>query len=102
MKNSWWMINVVWYDGGNAYVSKFIGQFKTSEDENGLIKENITSETISKIEEYLSGNGEVLKFDALYPMDFDNITALKNYENSKDEYEIEQFAAYERFKAMWF
>ena len=102
MKNSWWMINVVWYDGSDAFVSKFIGQMEANEDEDGLIEETLTDETISKIKEYLSGNGEALKFDPLYSMDFDNIVALKGYENSTSEYEIELFAAYGRFKEMWF
>lgn len=98
MNNVWYMVNVVWYDGQDAFVSKFIGQIEYGED--GTPK--LTAESISKIEEYLSGNGEALKFDLLYSMDFDNIVALKNYEYSKEEYEIEQFAAYERFKNLWF
>ena len=102
MKNSWWMINVVWYDGSEAYVSKFVGQAEAIEDDLGLITEELTDETINKIKEYLSGNGEALKFDMLYPMDFDNIVALKGNEKSTIEHEIELFAAYERFKSMWF
>ncbi len=88
-----WMCNVVWYDGSAAFVSKFILQ---SEDDE------ITEDSKRKVRQYLNGNGEVLKIDPLFTVDFDNIVALKTFENSTSEYELEQFAAYDRFKNMWF
>jgi len=93
MNNKWWMCNVVWYDGTDAFVSKFVLQAEDDE---------ITADSRYRVSKYLDGNGEVLKIDPLYPVDFDNIVALKTYENSSLESEIEQFAAYDRFKEMWF
>ena len=93
MKEKFWMVNVVWYDGADAYVSKFI--LKAAD-------EGITKESEDKVKSYLEGNGEVLKFDRLYPMEFDNIIALDNYKNSTSEHEIEEYAAYDRFKTLWF
>lgn len=91
-RNEWMMVNVVWYDGSDAFVSKFIIQ---TEREGEVTK--ITKMSTDKIEEYLSGNGELLKIDPLYNVGFDNILALKDY---KDQPELQ--AAYERFKDMWF
>lgn len=93
----WYMCNVVWYDGQDAYVSKFVLKADEINDVVG-----ITEESDRKVRSYISGNGEVLKVDLLYPVDFDNIVALKSYENSHLESEIELYAAYDRFKHMWF
>ena len=76
------MCNVVWYDGANAYVSKFVLPSDEKVARNETVK-------------YLSGNGEVLKIDYLYPVDLDNIVALKNGDP-------EQMTTYERFKTMFF
>ena len=84
----WWMCNVVWYDGSDAFVSKFVLQ---ADDEG------ITEDSKRKVRTYLDGNGEVLKFDRLYSVDFDNILALRDY---TEQPELQ--TAYERFKEMWF
>ena len=91
MKNTWLMVNAVFYDGQNAYVSKFIVK---GDDYDPFITINPDSE--ARIEEYLSGNGELLKIDILYSVDFDNIIALKD----ADEPELQ--CAYQRFKEMYF
>lgn len=86
--SKWYMCNVVWYDGSDAYVSKFV--LKVTE-------ECVTEESEGLVGQYLNGNGEVLKIDPLYSVDFDNIVALKDY---KEQPELQ--TAYERFKNMWF
>ena len=47
----WWMCNVVWYDGSDAFVSKFVLQ---ADDEG------ITEDSKRKVRTYLDGNGEVI------------------------------------------
>lgn len=100
-KNTWYVVNVVWYDGVGAYVSKFILQIERVL-RDGYVHLEPTSESKHRLEDYLTGNGEVLKYDALYEVDLDNIVAFKNYEKSDLRSEKELFAAYDRFKRMWF
>ncbi len=88
MATKWWMCNVVWYDGSNAFVSKFILQAHG----NG-----VTEQSEDLVRQCLNGNGELLKVDRLYPVDFDNIVALKDY---TEQPELQ--AAYGRFVEMWF
>jgi len=102
MKKSevWVMTNVVWYDGSDAYVSKFILKQKRTDDG---ANDTVTEESEDRVRQYLGeGNGEVLKIDVLYGLSFDSIVALKDYEKSGYKSEVEQFAAYERFKEIWF
>ena len=87
------MTNVVWYDGSDAYVSKFIVEAKDYQ---------VTEDSKKKVEDYLSGNGEIVKYDVLHTMEFENIVALENYKDSTYENEIEQYAAYKRFQEMYF
>lgn len=93
--NVWVMCNVVWYDGTDAFVSKFVLQYDR-------ISEKITKESEGLVGQYLTGNGELLKIDVLYAIDFESIAALKTYKDSKHNTEAELFTAYERFKEMWF
>ena len=94
----WIMTNVVWYDGVNAFVTKFIVQAETNKEKIGTDQYwSATKESERKIREYLDGNGEVLKIDPLYGVDFDNIVALGQYDEEKAERE-----AFERFKRMYF
>lgn len=93
--NVWVMCNVVWYDGTDAFVSKFILQYDR-------ISEKVTEQSEGLVGQMTCGNGEVLKIDVLYAMDFENIVALKSCENAELESEKQLFAAYERFKEMWF
>lgn len=72
----WYLINVVYYDGCDAYVEKFIG--KVAEEARGKYRPYVTEDTENIIEEYLKGNGEILKFDPLYPLTLDNIIAIAN------------------------
>ena len=83
-KNEWYLVNVVWYDGVEAYVSKFILQCDEGE---------LTEDSKKRTEEYLDGNGEILKFDVCYAVKLENIIAYKN----SDHQEI-----YQRFEEMWF
>lgn len=83
-----WLTNVVWYDGCDAFVSKFV--LKVDED-------GVTQESEGLVGQYLVGNGELLKIDPLYPVDLDNILAFRDCE---DQHELQ--AAYNRFKEMWF
>ena len=93
------MTNVVWYDGQDAYVSKFIIKVDRINPTDDWMP---TVESTGFVGQYLSGNGEILKYDVLHTMEFDNIVALENYKDSKYENEIEQYAAYCRFKEMYF
>lgn len=86
----WAMCNVVWYDGQDAFVSKYILQVYMGES---------TQRSNELVEEALQGNGELLKIDVLYPMDFDNIVALAC---DVEPERAEEHRALERFKDMWF
>ena len=81
------LANVVWYDGVDSFVSKFI-----LETEGG----QVTTKARNKVVEYLRGNGELLKLDVLYKLSLDNIVAFKD---SNDE---ELQVAYARFDTMYF
>lgn len=82
----WYLVNVVWYDGVEAYVTKFVLPVDESYQ--------LTKETKSKVRKYLDGNGEVLKFDTCYPVSLDNILAFKD--------DIDNSAIYNRFETMYF
>ena len=86
-KNHWGLANVVWYDGSNAYVSKFVVKVTDAE---------VSIESQKDIEESIRGNGEVLKFDFLYYMDLENIIALKDADSN------DLRLAFDRFEDMYF
>lgn len=86
----WAMCNVVWYDGLNAFVSKHILQVEDGE---------VTAQSEELVEKELQGNGELLKIDVQYPMDFDDIMALAT-DTDKERHELH--LAIDRFKDMWF
>lgn len=89
---NWAMCNVVWYDGKDAFVSKHILRVQI-----GVFE--ITEESRQLLEEEISGNGEILKVDILYPVDFDDILALAG---DVEPERVEEHRALERFKDMWF
>ena len=97
MDNLWYMVNVVWYDGVDAYVSKFVVQAEMITEKIGEPGfPQITNDSRRRISKYLDGNGEILKVDPLYPVELENIMALKGSDNSELQ------AAFDRFKAFWF
>lgn len=79
----YWMYNLVIYDGVDAFVSKFILPY------------GITLDKAISIFVKMDYDGELLKIDALYPLSFDNIIALK------DGNDIEK-CIFERFGDMFF
>lgn len=81
------LFNVVWYDGYEAYVSKFI-----LENNDG----KITPSTMGKLENYINGNGEILKVEFRYTIDFDDIIEMNESTASDDKLAID------RFKKMYF
>lgn len=81
------LFNVVWYDGTNAYVSKFILQ--TNEGK-------ITDESKIGLNDCIIGNGEVLKIEFLHYISY---FSLKEMEESNDN-EIK--AIVDRFASMYF
>ena len=83
------LFNVVWYDGYEAYVSKFI-----LECHDG----NITPCAMSKLEKYLNGNGEILKVDYRHAIEFDDIIELNESTATQDNLAVEL----RRFKKMYF
>lgn len=82
----WYLVNVVWYDGTDAYVTKFVLPVN---DEYKL-----ETSTKNKVKKYLDGNGEVLTFDILYNVGLDNIVAYAE--------DNETQVIYNRFKEMYF
>lgn len=79
------MYNVVWYDGADAYVTKWI------------LPSNV-QQAMSDILEYWEKNGydgEVLKLDKLYEVSLDNIISFKNYGDVREDTII-------RFEEMYF
>lgn len=62
------MYNVVWYDGVDAYVSKFV--LKTNEER--------AEQDISSFWSTHGFDGVILKIDLLYALSFEDIIALKN------------------------
>ena len=91
MEIKWVLVNAVFYDGSNAYVSKFV--VKADEDKPF---DKVSVESECKIADYLSGNGELLKIDILYDVNFDNILAFKDADDA------ELRCAYDRFKEIYF
>jgi len=93
---AWMLVNVVWYDGVAAYVTKFILQAE-------LISDKLTEESIKLTEEEIAGNGEILKYDVLYPLSHSNIEAFKLLEDAPaDSDEYSKYLAYKRYTEMWF
>ena len=78
---------VEFISGQDAYVSKFIIKVDRINPTDDWMP---TVESTGFVGQYLSGNGEILKYDVLHTMEFDNIVALENYKDSKYENEIEQ------------
>lgn len=66
--------NVVWYDGVDAYVSKFV--LKTNKEQ--AEKDLCNFWTLNVID------GEILKIDQLYMVNFENIKALNNGDNQRN------------------
>ena len=81
------LFNVVWYDGCDAFVSKFILPTKDNE---------VTKDGERDVIRYLDGNGELLKIDYLYNLSLENIIAMRRSEDK------EHIAAYDRFANMYF
>ena len=81
------LANVVWYDGVDSFVSKYV-----LETEDG----HATTKARNKIIEYLSGNGELLKIDILHPVTLDTIFTYRD--NINDNLKT----AYNRFNIMYF
>jgi hypothetical protein len=79
----YWLYNLVIYDGVDAFVSKFILPY------------GMTLDKAISIFVKMGYDGELLKIDALYPLTFDNIIALK------DGNGIEK-CIFERFDDMFF
>lgn len=79
------MYNVVWYDGANAYVTKYV----LKSDEKEAIKE------LTRSWEQCGYDGEILKLDKLYYMSLENILGLRNG-NGND------ISTFNRFEEMYF
>lgn len=75
------MYNVVWYDGDDAYVSKFILKSNEEQAKNDLF-------TFWSVNGY---DGQILKLDNLYGVNLENIVALRNGDNE----EIRTFGYFE-------
>ena len=75
------LVNVVIYDGVDAYVCKFVFR---GEDEKQWKKDFYS----------MGYDGEALKFDCLYPVSLENILAFKDEAKTK--------CIYERFESMYF
>lgn len=67
------MYNVVFYDGVNAYVSKFV--LKQNKEQ--------AKKDLSKFWTVNGYDGEILKIDQLYTVNFEDINALNNGDNKE-------------------
>lgn len=76
------MYNVVWYDGVEAYVSKFVLPENEKEAKNDLL-------------DWWDNDGEILKLDKLYSVSLGNIIDLRTGDN-------ENITTFERFEEMYF
>lgn len=76
------MYNVVWYDGVEAYVSKFVLPDNEKKAKNDLL-------------DWWHYDGEILKLDKLYSVSLENIIALRNGDNFNS-------STFERFEQMYF
>ena len=97
MIDTWWMTNVVWYDGENAYVSKFILRYD--------IHSCMNPQDEVYIEDYFKGNGEILKYDRCYQIrNLEHINNLASYKDSDSLIERDQelYRAYTRWNEMMF
>lgn len=83
----WCIINVVWYDGVEAYVSHFIGQANDNLQATKRTKERITK--------YLDGNGEILKFDVI------KYLGLSDVIDYKDKGDSDSQVIWNRFLEVW-
>lgn len=86
-KYEWCLINVVWYDGIEAYVSTMIGQATATRQ--------ASKETRERITKYLDGNGEILKFDVIKYLSVCDIIDYKNKGN------CDSTLIYNRFLEIW-
>ena len=79
------MYNVVWYDGVEAYVTKFV------------LSENEKNAKIDLLGWWCEEgcDGEILKLDRLYVVSLENIIALRNGND-------EQIRTFNRFEEMYF
>ena len=68
MSKEFMLVNVVFYDGQDAFVSKFVLATKDGE---------LTMASRKRVKEYMAGNGEILKIDPQYAVTIDNIMAYK-------------------------
>lgn len=81
------LFNVVWYDGHSAYVSKYI-----LDNNDG----KITPHATGKLENYISGDGEILKVEFRNVIDLDDIIEMNESTATSDRLTID------RFKQMYF
>lgn len=88
MKTCFGMVNVVWYDGYDAYVSKFI--LETDK------MSGVTPDAKERTEQYMSGNGEILKYHPIEALSFADIKRLEESGTTEEK------AAVDRFSNMYF
>ena len=79
--SKWNLVNVVVYDGVDAYVSKFVFR---GDDKKQWVKDFYS----------MGFDGEALKFDFLYSVSLENILAFKE--------DVKTVCIYERFESMYF
>jgi hypothetical protein len=88
MEERFYLTKVIWYDGTDAYVSPFILKAVIGED-------TITEESRQKLDDYMTGNGEILKIDIQRgALTLDDIIALKGTTDGD--------LTYYRFSQMYF
>lgn len=77
--------NVVWYDGVDAFVTKWI--LPTEEQR--------ANKDLSHFGDKQGYDGEILKLDKLYEVSFDNIVSMKQYSDLRKD-------TFTRFEEMYF
>lgn len=90
------MINVIAYDGTDAYCMKFIAEMEIFTTEDFATHVEATKDAKLRIKDYVEGCGaEVVKFDEKYTISLGILEQLK-------EGTAEEKAAVDRFEKMYF
>ena len=90
------IVNVIAYDGTNAYCMKFIAEMEIFTTEDFATHVKATKDAKLRIKDYVEGCGaEVVKFDEKYTISLGILEQLK-------EGTEEEKAAVDRFEKMYF
>ena len=91
------IINVITYDGTDAYCMKFIAEMEIFTTEDFATRMEATKDAKLRITDYVEGCGaEVIKFDEKYTISLGRLIQLKESGTAEEK------AAVDRFEKMYF